>query len=243
MMKTQQISANLAQLTRLKMVNCYLVREADGFTLIDTGMSGSADAILKAAQQLGAPIVRIALTHPHSDHVGSLDALHAALPNAEVSISARDARFLAGDMRLDADEPQDKLRGGFPQVTTRPDRLLAAGDRVGSLEVVAAPGHTPGHVAFFDTRDGTLIAGDAFYTIGGVTVTSVMRWRFPLPYMATWSKPRALQSARVLRALNPTRLAIGHGKVIDQPAGAIDAAIREAAGKLGEVGDGARQRA
>ncbi len=242
-MNTQQISENLVQLTRLKMINCYLVREADGFTLIDTGMSGSADAIRNAAQQLGTPIVRIALTHAHSDHVGSLDALHEALPNAEVSISARDAHFLAGDISLDADEPQDKLRGGYQKCSTTPNRKLNPGDRLGSLEVVAAPGHTPGQVAFFDTRDGTLIAGDAFSTIGGVTVSSMLRWVFPLPYLATWSKPLALQSARALRALNPTRLAIGHGKVINQPADTMDAAIREASNKLGEVADGARQRA
>ncbi len=40
--------------------------------------------IQRAARQLGTPIVRIALTHTHSDHIGALDALHSALPDAEV---------------------------------------------------------------------------------------------------------------------------------------------------------------
>src|SRR5688572_17385785 len=91
----------LVQLTRfprLFPVNCYLVREDDGLTLVDAAIPGSAPAILAAARSLGAPIVRIALTHAHGDHVGALDALHAALPGAEVLIGARDARFLAGDM-------------------------------------------------------------------------------------------------------------------------------------------------
>jgi len=35
-------------------VNCYLVREDDGLTLIDTGISGSAPAILAAARPLRA---------------------------------------------------------------------------------------------------------------------------------------------------------------------------------------------
>ena len=227
-MKATSFGAHLVQLTRLRGFNCYLVREDDGFTLIDTGLPGSAAAIVAAAQQQGTPIVRIALTHPHQDHVGSLDALHAALPQAEVSISTRDARFLRGDMSLDADEPQAKLVGSYQKCATAPDRLLVAGDRVGSLEVVAAPGHTPGQVAFFDTRDRTLIAGDAYYTVGGVTVASTGRWWFPFPTMATWHKPTALETARRLRALNPTQLAVGHGAVVQNPVEAMDAAIRTA---------------
>ena len=104
-MKVTTYGAYLTQLTRLTIVNCFLVREDDGFTLVDTGMSGSANDIIKTAQALGAPIRRIALTHAHVDHVGSLDALHALLPDAEVLISARDARFLKGDKSLDVDEP------------------------------------------------------------------------------------------------------------------------------------------
>jgi Metallo-beta-lactamase superfamily len=54
------------------------------------------------------------------------------------------------------------LPGSWPKLETRPDVRLGAGDEVGSLEVVPTPGHTPGHVAFQDTRDGTMIAGDTF---------------------------------------------------------------------------------
>lgn len=219
----------LTKLTRWWAINCYLVREDDGLTLIDTSMGDSAQAIIEAADSLGARIVRIALTHAHSDHVGSLDALHAALPEAAVMISARDARFLRGDKRLDEDEPQVKLRGGYPPCETSPTRELAHGDTVGSLEVVAAPGHTPGHVAFFDPRDRTLIAGDAFQTLGGVAVAGDMRWRFPLPALATWHKPTALQSARALHDLNLARLAVGHGPVLEQPAHKMERAIHHAA--------------
>ncbi|MBC8160622.1 MAG: MBL fold metallo-hydrolase, partial [Roseiflexaceae bacterium] len=211
----------LTQLTRLGAFSCYLVRDDDGFTLVDTGLSGSAPAIIAAAKELGMPIVRIAITHAHIDHVGSLDALHGLLPQADVLVSARDARFMAGDMTLDPSEPQAKLRGGFPKIDTTPTRLLAQGDRVGSLEVVAAPGHTPGQVAFFDTRDRTLLAGDAFYSVGGVAVASTMRWWFPFPTLATWHAPTALATARKLRDLAPARLAVGHGPVVAQPGAAV----------------------
>jgi glyoxylase-like metal-dependent hydrolase (beta-lactamase superfamily II) len=215
-------------------MNCYLVREDDGFTLIDTTMGGAAKAIMAAAQAQGAPIVRIALTHAHGDHVGSLDALHAALPAAEVSISVRDARFLAGDRTLDPADPQVKLRGSYQTCTTRPDRLLTPGDRVGSLEVVAAPGHTPGHVAFLDRRDGSLIAGDAFQTQGGIAVAGIARLLFPFVAMGTMHLPTALESARALRALNPSLLAVGHGAALRAPQAAMDKAIAAAERKLAQ---------
>lgn len=216
----------LIRVTRLGLVNAYLVPEDDGLTLIDTSIKGADGAILVAAEALGRPIVRIALTHAHGDHVGSLDKLATALPGVEVAISARDARLLRKDLTLDPDEPTDgRLRPGqFPGATTRPTRTLAAGDRVGSLEVVAAPGHSPGHVAFLDTRDGTLFTGDAFFTIGGIT-TAAKPLRFPLLALLTWHRPTALATAARLRDLQPARLAVGHGPVVEDPGAAMAAAV------------------
>jgi glyoxylase-like metal-dependent hydrolase (beta-lactamase superfamily II) len=219
-------SQQLTRVVRFGLINAYLVAEDDGLTLVDTGM-GMAPAILAQAEALGAPITRIALTHAHGDHVGSLDALVERLGDVEVAISARDAKLLSGQKVLEPGET-GKLRGSYPGVKTQPTRLLAAGDRVGSLEVVAAPGHTPGHVAFLDTRDGALLCGDAFSTVGGVATSAKLHWRFPLPYGATWDREIELESAKALRALNPTRLAPGHGKVVENPGAAMDAAIAKA---------------
>jgi glyoxylase-like metal-dependent hydrolase (beta-lactamase superfamily II) len=138
-------------------------------------------------------------------------------------------------MRLDPEEPQSKLRGWYQTIATRPSRLLADGDHIGSLQVVSAPGHTPGHIALFDPRDGTLIAGDAFQTRAGVAVAGTVRPLFPFPAMATWHRPAALSSARRLRALEPARLAVGHGEVLERPLAAIDRAIDVAARAVGEA--------
>jgi glyoxylase-like metal-dependent hydrolase (beta-lactamase superfamily II) len=219
---------NVTRISRFGFVNAYLVAEDDGLTLVDTLVPRSAKAVLRAAQGLGAPIVRIALTHAHGDHIGSLDELAAALPGVEVLISARDARLMRKDMSLDPGEPQRKLRGSYPGAKTRPTRTFAPGDTVGSLQVVAAPGHTPGHVAFFDRRDGTLLCGDAFTTLGGVATTDKIRLPFPLASMATWDPATELASARALRALDPAALAPGHGKIVDAPAAAMDAALAKA---------------
>jgi glyoxylase-like metal-dependent hydrolase (beta-lactamase superfamily II) len=216
------------RITRFGFVNAYLVEEDDGLTLVDTMLPRSSKAVLAAAAQTGKPITTILLTHAHGDHIGGLDELHAALPEAEVVISERDSRYLDKVMTLDPGEPQAKLRGSYPGAKTKPTRLVAPGDRVGSLEVHASPGHTPGHVSFLDVRDRTLYAGDAWVTMGGVRTPAKSSPLFPLVAYATWHKPTALESAKALRDLKPARLAVGHGKVIEAPGEAMDAAIRKA---------------
>jgi hypothetical protein len=52
--------------------------------------------------------------------------------------------------------------------------------------------------------------------------------RFPLVYMATWHRPTALESAKALRALEPARLAPGHGGIVEAPLQAMDRAIAAA---------------
>lgn len=240
-MKSTAYGERLVQLTRYPMVfpvNAYLVREEEGFTLVDTGLSGGEQEFLAAARERGGEIRWIALTHAHGDHTGSLDALREALPDAEVLVPGRETRFLRGELDLDPEEWRlGKLRGWWKAAKTRPTRELSPGDRVGSLEVVAAPGHTPGHVAYFDVRDRTLIAGDAFQTQAGVAVSGVVRPLFPFPALATWHLPTALESARNLRALSPLCLAVGHGPVLEDPLEAMDHAIEAAERKT----DGGRR--
>lgn len=228
-MKSTGYGERLVQLTRYPKVfpvNAYLVREEDGFTLVDTGLSGSEEAYLAKARELGGEIRRIALTHAHGDHAGSLEALREALPDAEVLVPEREASFLRGDLDLTPEEQRlGELKGWWKVDETEPTREITPGDRVGSLEVIAAPGHTPGQVAFFDARESTLIAGDAFQTRAGIAVSGVMRPLFPFPALATWSLSTALESARRLRTLSPSRLAVGHGPVIEDPLEAMDHAI------------------
>jgi glyoxylase-like metal-dependent hydrolase (beta-lactamase superfamily II) len=225
-MQVNRVTDTLTQLTRLRFVNAYLVKDDEGFTLVDTTLGGGAQALIDAARNAGGEIQRIALTHGHGDHVGSLDALKERLgADVEILMPELDARIHAGEKVVEG-----KLPGSWPTLRTTPDERLKAGDRVGSLEVIPTPGHTPGHVSFLDTRDRTLIAGDALTTFGRVAVPSSYYWRFPLATIATWDKEKALASARELRALEPALLVAGHGPAVQAPAAAIDAAIAAAGG-------------
>src|SRR4051794_36702637 len=141
-MKATQLTPNLVQLTRFHFVNAFLVREDDGLTLVDTTTGGAADALIAAAREAGEEIRRIALTHGHGDHVGSLDSLRASLgPGVAVLMPELDARIHAGETVVEG-----KLPGSWPKLGTVPDVRLGTGDRVGSLEVIPSPGHSPGHV-------------------------------------------------------------------------------------------------
>ncbi len=230
-MRVSRCGERSFQLTRygaLFPMNCYVVLEDDGATLVDSTTASPAADVARICADRGIALRRIALTHAHGDHVGGATGVREAFPELEVSIGGRDAKLLAGDKSPEPGEPQAAARGYFVQVGWTPDRLLQPGDRVGSLEVVPAPGHTPGQIAFLDVRDRSLIAGDAYQTRGGIAVSGVLRPLFPFPALATWDKPAALASARTLLDLNPAVLATGHGAVLESPGSAMRGAIEAA---------------
>ena len=134
-MKSTAITENLTQLNRWRFVNAFLVREEDGFTLVDTTLGGGAEALIAAAEEAGGAIRRIALTHGHGDHVGSLDALKQRLGGSvEVLMPELDARIHAGEKVVEG-----KVRGSWPKLETVPDVRLSGGDRSAASRSLRAP--------------------------------------------------------------------------------------------------------
>ncbi|CAM3963746.1 MBL fold metallo-hydrolase [Bacillus paramycoides] len=219
----------IAFLPRLFPINCYFVEEETGLTLIDAALPFCAKKILDSARKIGKPITNIVITHAHDDHVGALDAIKQELPDIPVYISKRDARLLEGDLSLQLGEPGTQVKVSVSKkIKTIPDILLQEGDKIGSLVAIAAPGHTPGSMAFLDTRNDALIVGDAFQTRGGVAVAGQLKWLFPFPMFGTWDAKVALTSAQKLLEYKPSILATGHGKMIKDPLLQMQRAIEEA---------------
>lgn len=214
-------------------VNCYLVEEEDGLTLVDAALPFSAKGILEAAVKIGKPITKIVLTHAHEDHVGALDSLKESYPDVPVYISTRDYRLMNSDRTLDIHEDQTPIKGGVPKkLKTRANVLLKDGDQVGSLTAIDTPGHTPGSMSFLDTRTHALIAGDALQTRGGIAVSGDVKPWFPFPAFGTWSKRTALASAKKLVGYDPKLLAVGHGEMMENPVKVMEQAINNLDRKL-----------
>ncbi|MEJ6528657.1 MBL fold metallo-hydrolase [Exiguobacterium sp. USCH10] len=191
-------------------INVQLIEHELGLVLIDTALKRNAAHILAYIEELDKPLLAILLTHAHGDHVGGVDAIKAEHPLAELFISRRDARLLSGDRSLDEEE-EHKIRGSLPTIRSTPDTLLDPGERLFGLRVLAASGHTPGSIAFYDETNRVLFAGDAFQSQGGAAVAGDVRPLFPMPGLATWNRSVAVGSAERLIDLSPFLTFVGHG--------------------------------
>lgn len=141
--------------------NCSLLwcEETQQGAVVDPG--GDLPRIIDAAKQLKVRIVKILLTHGHIDHAGGTAALAAQL-GVPVEGPQQEERFWIDQL------PQQGQMFGFPRVEAfTPDRWLNDGDQVSfgnvSLDVLHCPGHTPGHVVFFNAQAKLAVVGDVLF--------------------------------------------------------------------------------
>ncbi len=141
--------------------NCSLVwcEYSRRAALIDPG--GEPERLLAAVEREGLSLERVLITHAHIDHVGAAAALAARLGIPIEGPQREDAFLLAALPR------QSVMFGLPPAAAFTPDRWLNDGDstRVGelSLEVRHCPGHTPGHVVYFQPQARLAFVGDVLF--------------------------------------------------------------------------------
>jgi glyoxylase-like metal-dependent hydrolase (beta-lactamase superfamily II) len=216
-------------------VRAFLVVDDDGLTLVDTLGEAHPFMILAAMRRLGRPVSdlkRILLTHAHFSHLAGVAALKA-LSGAEVYAHAWEADIVAGHREAQRLPllPRRPFRVYYPFQFGAAlgkgasgtgngrfrgcdvDHHLADEDGVGSrLRAVHAPGHTPGHLAFWVESERVLLAGDA-----------IVRW----PRLAggwqsfTLNERQQRKSLHKLAKLAPDKVGVGHGDPIMKNAAGI----------------------
>jgi len=177
--------------------NCYVVRSARNAAeaaVVDP--SGDAAAIRLELAQMGTTCSGILVTHSHWDHILGLAELAEGSgvqvygPEVELDVLENPTSYFAG-MGV-------SLRGWTPDV------LLSGGETIEvagiSFEVVAVPGHSPGHLAYY--ADGALLSGDVLFQ-GSVGRTDLPR--------GDWDVLLASIKALVERFPAETVVYSGHG--------------------------------
>jgi glyoxylase-like metal-dependent hydrolase (beta-lactamase superfamily II) len=176
-------------------VRCFLVADAAGIVLIDTGMPSTPELISAVLSESGAAwsdVTDVVLTHAHPDHVGGLPQVRDLAPGATVWGSSLDG-----------------FEGAF--------RDLVGTQSVRGLTVLATPGHTPGHVSLLAADLGTLFVGDLVGTMHGTLVRA--------PAAFTSDADRAEESLRSLAGLDVSRIVFSHGAEVDDPRAELKALL------------------
>ncbi|MGC4890497.1 MBL fold metallo-hydrolase [Micromonospora sp. DT227] len=227
---------------RFSVGHAFLWRGADGLTLIDSGVPGSAPAVAAGIESLGlrpADVRRLLLTHHHTDHAGSAAEITTWADMAVYAHQA-DTPVLQGQeqgqppLLTDWERPiWDEVHGGKPPQPAAPvvvDHRLDDGDLVdlgGEPAVaVAVPGHTAGSVSFYLPRSRVLFTGD---TIARLPDGTVILGVFNV------DPERAAESMKRQADLDVETACFGHGEPVTHGASAV---LRAAVTQLGDRSSG-----
>lgn len=141
--------------------NCSILWDSESkeAVLIDAG--GEADKLKAIVQELGISVKQLWITHGHIDHIGAVGEL-AEYWQVPVIGPHKNDEFWIESLA----EVAQKYGFPIPQAVTV-NQWLQGGDIVQlgehQFEVRFAPGHTPGHIMFYNAQHKLLWAGDVLF--------------------------------------------------------------------------------
>jgi glyoxylase-like metal-dependent hydrolase (beta-lactamase superfamily II) len=214
-----QVAADIFRVPGV-VANAYLITQSDGLALVDCGLPYSHRRILAYMRELGfgaGDLSWILLTHADRDHMGGAHDLRQAT-GATVVASALEAAAMAQARETRRVQLPAGVRAGFEWLTSvvfaavKPvvaDQIMGEGEELpilGGLQVLATPGHTPGHISFYAPLRKVLFAGDSLRSFGGhLRVSSGAN---------TYNESVAQESAWRQLELSPDVVCTGHGPVV-----------------------------
>jgi glyoxylase-like metal-dependent hydrolase (beta-lactamase superfamily II) len=148
--------------------NCYVVgcQETGEGVIIDPADEG--DVILEQVREAGLTIKYVLLTHAHFDHILANEAVIKAT-GAPLALHPLDLPLLRANGGA-------SYFGLEASPSPEPDMELAEGDRISfgnyTFEVLFTPGHTAGHVSFYERNAGIIFDGDVLFA-GGIGRTDL----------------------------------------------------------------------
>ncbi|ALN72760.1 MBL fold metallo-hydrolase [Aureimonas sp. AU20] len=142
--------------------NCCILFDTEEKRAVVVDPGGDVPAILEAIDRLGVTVEAIWLTHGHIDHAGGAMDLKDATGAEIIGPHKADQSLLS---RLEDQARMFGLSGGVRNAA--PDRWLEEGETLElgphRFEVLHTPGHSPGHVVFFERESRFLHAGDVLF--------------------------------------------------------------------------------
>lgn len=162
--------------------NCSIVFDETTKRAAVTDPGGEVDRLLQAIDQLGVTVERILLTHGHFDHVGGATPLKEALEKKQGTPVPIEGPHV-DDAFLLSRVPEAAAKWGFSGFSAvAPDRWLVDGDTVSVgdvvFEVIHCPGHSPGHVVYFQREARFAVVGDVIFA-GSIGRTDLPRGDHP----------------------------------------------------------------
>lgn len=141
--------------------NCYIAWDEQSRECFVVDPADDAPPIRGIIEREGLTVKYVILTHGHGDHIGGVQGILAAFPEAKLAAGSKEM-LLLGDAKINY---TPEILGRSVELV--PDIKLNEGDElsVGSetLRVIETPGHTPGGIAILTDGGKTLFSGDTLF--------------------------------------------------------------------------------